>query len=59
MVTARILAAERPMAWLHNISLKVSRLVQQMDLETCLFLVAGVLIVGLLCLRGFGSRSNY
>jgi hypothetical protein len=30
-----------------------------MDLRTCLFLVAGVLIVGILCLRGFGSRSTY
>ena len=47
------------MAWLHHLSLKFSRMVCQMDLQTCLILVAGVLIVGMLCLRGFGSRSSY
>lgn len=47
------------MVWLNHLSSKLSRLVSQMDLQTCLIVVAGVLIVGVLCLRGFGSRSTY
>jgi hypothetical protein len=30
-----------------------------MDLQSCLFLVVGVLVLGFICLRGFGSRTNY
>ena len=47
------------MAWLHNLSLKFSRLASQIDLQSCLILVACVLVVGVLCLRGFGSRNSY
>ncbi len=47
------------MAWLSQFSSKFSRLVSQMDLQSCLFLVVGVLVIGIICLRGFGSRTNY
>jgi len=28
-------------------------------LQTWLFLLAGVIVVGAICMRGFGSRSQY
>lgn len=35
------------------------RFIQQMDTQEWLFALLGVVVVGLLCLRGFGSRSDY
>jgi hypothetical protein len=35
------------------------RWVNQLDRQEWLFVLIGVVIVGLVCLRGFGSRSQY
>jgi hypothetical protein len=37
----------------------VMRFVEQMDIQEWLLALFGVVIVGLFCLRGFGSRSKY
>ena len=37
----------------------VARLVQRMEPEEYLMLVALAIALGLFCLRGFGSRSSY
>jgi hypothetical protein len=41
--------------WIHDIIRYTSRL----DPQQWLLVLAGVVIVGFLCLRGFGSRSGY
>ena len=37
----------------------IMRFVEQMDKQEWVLALAGVVIVGLVCLRGFGSRSKY
>jgi hypothetical protein len=38
---------------------EVMRTIGAMDAEECVLVLAGVIVVGLFCLRGFGSRSRY
>ena len=41
--------------WIHELFRYASRL----DPQQWLLVLGGVIIVGLVCLRGFGSRSQY
>ncbi len=47
------------MSFVNRISYKISRLVTQMDMTDALIIVVCVVGLGLLCMRGFGSRTNY
>jgi hypothetical protein len=47
------------MEFVRHLYHKVSRIAVHMDFSDCAILVACVLVVGLVCLRGFGSRTNY
>ncbi len=38
---------------------QLSRYVGRMGIQEWLLVLVGVIIVGLMCLRGYGSRSNY
>jgi hypothetical protein len=38
---------------------EVMRTISAMDAEECVLVLVGVIVVGLFCLRGFGSRSRY
>lgn len=38
---------------------EVMRFIQHMDTQEWVLALIGVVIVGLFCMRGFGSRSNY
>ena len=35
------------------------RFIEHMDTQHWLLALLGVVVVGLICMRGFGSRSNY
>jgi hypothetical protein len=37
----------------------VVRFIEQMDTQDWLLALLAVVVVGLFCMRGFGSRSNY
>lgn len=47
------------MGFINRLSYKFSSVVSKLDVENCLIIVACVLVVGLLCMRGFGSRTDY
>lgn len=38
---------------------EVVRFVEHMDTQQWVLTLLGVVVVGLVCMRGFGSRSNY
>jgi len=38
---------------------QLTRYVSRMDFQQWLLVLVGVIVVGLVCLRGYGSRSNY
>lgn len=38
---------------------EIMRYCDQMETQHWLYVLVGVVLVGLFCLRGFGSRSNY
>lgn len=38
---------------------EIMRTVNHMDAQHCILVLVGVIVVGLFCLRGFGSRSRY
>ena len=38
---------------------QLSNLINRMDRQHWVLILAGVIIVGLVCLRGIGSRANY
>ncbi|MFH1921214.1 MAG: hypothetical protein ABIP48_15205 [Planctomycetota bacterium] len=38
---------------------EVMRFINHMDMQDWAVALVGVVIVGFVCLRGFGSRSNY
>ena len=38
---------------------QVMRFIETMDTQEWILVLFGVVIVGLVCLRGFGSRSKY
>lgn len=44
---------------MHDIYREVMRQINHMDTRHWLYVFVGVVIVGLVCLRGFGSRSDY
>jgi hypothetical protein len=35
------------------------RMIDRMDMQQWLMVLIGVVIIGLICMRGFGSRSSY
>jgi hypothetical protein len=35
------------------------RFVDQMSMQEWLLVLAGVIVIGLVCMRGFGSRKDY
>ncbi len=37
----------------------IERITDRMGIQEWTLALAGVIVVGLICLRGFGSRSNY
>ncbi len=43
----------------HQLYREVLRYVENMDPQEWLFAFIGVVLLGLICLRGFGSRSSY
>jgi hypothetical protein len=47
------------MRFIQNLYDKVSRLALHMDETDCAVLIACVLVVGFVCMRGFGSRTNW
>jgi hypothetical protein len=47
------------MEFMHNLFNKISRAAVHMDLSDCTVLAVCVLAVGFVCLRGFGSRTNW
>lgn len=38
---------------------EVVRFIEHMDAQEWVLALLGVVVVGLVCMRGFGSRSNY
>ncbi len=38
---------------------QLTRYVSHMGVQQWLLVLVGVIVVGLMCLRGYGSRSNY
>ena len=38
---------------------QTERFLQHLEPRHWVFILAGMILVGLVCLRGFGSRSNY
>ncbi len=38
---------------------EVMRFLIQMDAQEFLFVLMGLAVLGMICLRGFGSRSSY
>ena len=47
------------MAFIERLTNKFTQLATQMDLDDCVILVTVLLVVGLVCMRGFGSRTDY
>lgn len=35
------------------------RFIDRMDTQQWMFVLVGMIVLGLVCMRGFGSRSNY
>jgi len=44
---------------MHELVRHVTRFVDGLDTQQWLWVLVGVVVVGLVCLRGFGSRSDY
>ena len=38
---------------------EVMRFIERMDAQDWLLALLGVVVIGLFCMRGFGSRSDY
>ena len=38
---------------------EVLQFLEQLDTQEWVFVLMGLIVVGFLCMRGFGSRSNY
>jgi hypothetical protein len=47
------------MGFIDRYSRKFTNLATQMDLNDCIILVTVLLVIGLICMRGFGSRTDY
>ena len=47
------------MEFIRHLQHKIARIAVHMDFSDCAILVVGVLFVGFICLRGFGSRTNW
>lgn len=47
------------MRHLYHVYYDLMRHVERMDPQEWLLALIGVVIVGLICMRGFGSRSSY
>ncbi len=47
------------MGFIQRLTNKFTNLATQMDLNDCIILVTVLLAVGLICMRGFGSRTDY
>ena len=47
------------MEFIRHLQHKISRIAVHMDFSDCAILVVCVLTIGFICLRGFGSRSNW
>lgn len=45
--------------FIFNLGDKINRLSGQFDRQTWIFIFFGVLAVGMICMRGFGSRTKY
>lgn len=44
---------------MHDIYRELVRQINHLDARYWLYVLVGVVFVGLICLRGFGSRSDY
>jgi len=44
---------------MNNLIREVLRYADRLEPQHWLFVLAAVIVVGLICLRGFGSRSQY
>ena len=44
---------------MHEFVRQVTRFFDGLDAQQWLLVLIGVVVVGLVCLRGFGSRSDY
>jgi len=44
---------------MHQIYREVMQQINHLDARQWLYVLVGVVFVGLFCLRGFGSRSDY
>ncbi|MGQ9573816.1 MAG: hypothetical protein ACUVUC_00720 [Thermoguttaceae bacterium] len=47
------------MGRLEHVYRELMRMVNRLDAQEWLLILAGVVVVGWVCLRGFGSRSSY
>jgi hypothetical protein len=47
------------MHWIEELFHQTMRLVERLDRGEWVLVLAGVVLVGWICLRGFGSRSSY
>jgi hypothetical protein len=45
--------------YLHDVAFELRRLFWQMDRQQWIFVFVGALLLGFVCLRGFGSRTQY